>query len=80
MWLIMRGALSAAVRRLHSSYCLSSMTGIATLLLENQAAEMPQAVREGHLRRMAAELACIARLPLRPAARPIASTSSCGTW
>src|SRR6185437_7252826 len=45
MWLIMRGALSANVRRLHSSYYLPSMTAIATLLLENEAAEMPEAVK-----------------------------------
>src|SRR6185312_1193710 len=45
MWLIMRGALSANVRRLHSSYYLPSMTGIGTLLLENQATGMSEPVR-----------------------------------
>jgi len=35
MWLIMRGALSANVKKLHQSYYLPSMTGIATLILEN---------------------------------------------
>ncbi len=38
MWLIMRGALSANVKKLSSSYCAPSMTGIATLLLENYTA------------------------------------------
>lgn len=37
MWLIMRGALSAQVRRVHRAYCLPSMTGIAVLVLENPA-------------------------------------------
>lgn len=39
MWLVMRGALSASVRCLHKSYTLPSMTGIATLVLENLASE-----------------------------------------
>ena len=34
MWLIMRGALPAKVKRVHRSYYLPSMTGIATLVLE----------------------------------------------
>jgi gallate dioxygenase len=38
MWLIMRGALSASVTRRHHSYYLPSMTGIATLVLDNHAA------------------------------------------
>jgi hypothetical protein len=38
MWLVMRGALSDKVKRVHSSYYLPSMTGIATLVLENEAA------------------------------------------
>ena len=42
MWLIMRGALSENVRKVHSSYYLPSMTGIATLVLENEAAEVPE--------------------------------------
>jgi gallate dioxygenase len=35
MWLIMRGALSAQVRKLHQSYYLPSMTGIATAIYES---------------------------------------------
>jgi len=38
MWLIMRGALSAGIRKIHQSYCLPSMTGIATAIYENAAA------------------------------------------
>jgi gallate dioxygenase len=58
MWLIMRGALSDKVRRVHSSYYLPSMTGIATLVLENEAAVLPDAesVHERHRARMAEQL------------------------
>lgn len=35
MWLIMRGALSTKVKKLHESYYLPSMTPIATLIFEN---------------------------------------------
>ena len=40
-WLIMRGALSANVELLHKGYYLPSMTGIATLILENRAKPVP---------------------------------------
>ena len=57
MWLIMRGALSDTVRRVHSSYYLPSMTGIATLVLENEAASaLPPGARERHLEKMAEQL------------------------
>lgn len=39
MWLIMRGALSANVRKVHQSYYLPTMTGLATAIYENEAAE-----------------------------------------
>ncbi|MGC1270662.1 MAG: gallate dioxygenase [Croceibacterium sp.] len=35
MWMMMRGALSKKVNKLHQSYFLPSMTAIATLLFEN---------------------------------------------
>jgi gallate dioxygenase len=41
MWLVMRGALSANVRKLHQSYTLPSMTGIATAIYENETAPAP---------------------------------------
>jgi gallate dioxygenase len=56
MWLIMRGALSAQVRQIHSSYYLPSMTGIATLVLENEAAVVPGELNERHRQRMAEQL------------------------
>lgn len=39
MWLVMRGAMSATVRKIHQTYYLPSMTGIATAIYENEAAE-----------------------------------------
>ena len=37
MWLVMRGAMSARIKRLHRTYYLPSMTGIATAIYENDA-------------------------------------------
>jgi gallate dioxygenase len=37
MWLIMRGALSPAARKIHQSYYLPSMTPIATMIFEDEA-------------------------------------------
>jgi gallate dioxygenase len=39
MWLIMRGALSSKVRKLHQSYYLPSMTPIATVIFEDASHE-----------------------------------------
>jgi gallate dioxygenase len=41
MWLIMRGALSANVKKVHQSYYLPTMTGLATLVLEDQSIDPP---------------------------------------
>jgi gallate dioxygenase len=41
MWLVMRGALSPQIRKLHSSYYLPSMTGIATAIYENESPAEP---------------------------------------
>jgi gallate dioxygenase len=41
MWLVMRGALSPHVRKVHQSYYLPSMTGIATAIYEDDAAPEP---------------------------------------
>ena len=37
MWLVMRGALSSNIRKVHQSYYLPSMTAIATAIYENEA-------------------------------------------
>jgi gallate dioxygenase len=56
MWLVMRGALSDNVERVHSSYYLPSMTGIATLVLNDEGGELPAAIGERHRERMAEQL------------------------
>lgn len=45
MWLIMRGALSANVKKVHQSYYLPSMTAIATAIYENEAGEAPESLK-----------------------------------
>ena len=45
MWLVMRGALSAQMRKLHQTYYLPSMTGIATAIYENEADAGAVAIR-----------------------------------
>lgn len=58
MWLIMRGALSANVRKVHQSYYLLSMTGIAVVIYENEAQQQPlPGPIARHQARMALELA-----------------------
>jgi gallate dioxygenase len=39
MWLIMRGALTPKVRKVHQSYCLPSMTATATVIYEDTGEE-----------------------------------------
>ena len=55
MWLVMRGALSASVRKVHQTYYLPSMTGIATAIYENDA--MPAAPDPQYLARIHHQLA-----------------------
>lgn len=62
MWLIMRGALSAHVRKIHQSYYLPSMTGIATMILENEAAAPVAGEIARHRARMGEQLAGAERL------------------
>ncbi len=63
MWLAMRGALSAQVRKVHQAYTLPSMTGIATAVYENLATppDAPALARERE--RIGRQLAGVARLP-----------------
>jgi len=50
MWLVMRGAMTAKVKKLHQSYYLPSMTAIATAIYEDDESELneetPEAYRE----------------------------------
>jgi len=56
MWLVMRGALSASVRKVHQTYYLPSMTGIATALYENQASPAVAGEIERHRLHVATQL------------------------
>ena len=62
MWLVMRGALSARVTKRHQSYYLSSMTGIATLVLENHAAPPTEAELARHRAHVGAQMRGIEKL------------------
>jgi gallate dioxygenase len=62
MWLIMRGALTAKVKKLHQAYYLPSMTPIATLILENDSNESTGESPEATRQRAARELAGVERL------------------
>lgn len=57
MWLIMRGALAAGVRKLHQSYYLPSMTGIATAVYENPDLPLPKDTAAEHRRHVGRQLA-----------------------
>ena len=56
MWLIMRGALSANIRKVHQSYYLPSMTGIATAVYDNCASPAVKGETQRHLQHMARQL------------------------
>ncbi len=62
MWLVMRGALSAGVRRVHQSYYLPSMTAIATAVYENQAEPLSTAEASAARARASAQTAGIETL------------------
>ena len=57
MWLVMRGALSAKIKRVHRSYYLPSMTGIATAVYENQAVVPMADVQSDYRRHIGHQLA-----------------------
>ncbi len=64
MWLVMRGALSANVRKVHQAYHLPSMTGIATAIYENHSAGPAIAGEHArHLAHMGTQLAGADKLP-----------------
>jgi gallate dioxygenase len=62
MWLIMRGALSDKVKKLHQAYYLPSMTPIATLILENDSSEGTGEPVEAYRERIGHELAGVEKL------------------
>ena len=58
----MRGALSGGVKKLHQSYYLPSMAGIATMILENQAAPPAPGELARHRAKIDEQLAGIEQL------------------
>jgi gallate dioxygenase len=61
MWLVMRGALSPKVKKLHQTYYLPSMTAIATAIYENDGVQpAPDKAYTEHINH---ELAGIEKLP-----------------
>jgi gallate dioxygenase len=62
MWLIMRGALSKKVKKLHQAYYLPSMTPIATLIFENDSTEPSDESVAAYRQRIGHELAGIEQL------------------
>lgn len=63
MWLIMRGALSRKVHKLHQTYYLPSMTPIATVIYEDASSEPPDESLAGYRARIGREWAGIEKLP-----------------
>jgi gallate dioxygenase len=62
MWLIMRGALSAKVRKLHQTYYLPSMTPISTVIYENASSEPADESIASYRERIGREWAGIEKL------------------
>jgi gallate dioxygenase len=63
MWLIMRGALSKQVKKLHQSYYLPSMTPIATAIYENASQDSTEETAADYRLRIAEQWAGIDELP-----------------
>jgi gallate dioxygenase len=63
MWLIMRGALSARVTKLHQTYYLPSMTPIAAVIYEDASVEQSPESDAAYRDRIAREWAGISELP-----------------
>src|SRR5438552_7587948 len=62
MWLVMRGALSSNIRKVHQSYYLPSMTAIATAIYENEATNDLGTDTKEHRHHMARQLEGIERI------------------
>ncbi len=63
MWLIMRGALSAKVKKLHQAYYLPSMTPIATLIYEDASSDPTEESVSAYRERIRREWSGIEKLP-----------------
>jgi gallate dioxygenase len=62
MWLIMRGALSTKVKKLHEAYYLPSMTPIATLIFEDDSVDAVDETPQQYRQRAAHELAGVEKI------------------
>jgi len=63
MWLVVRGAMTPRIRRLHRTYYLPSMTGIATAIYEDVDAVRDEAAIARTREEVARQLAGIEKLP-----------------
>ncbi|MBS1806753.1 MAG: gallate dioxygenase [Acidobacteria bacterium] len=63
MWLVMRGALSAQVKKVHQTYYLPTMTGLATAIYEDQAGTESVDVQEKYRQRIQQQTAGVEALP-----------------
>jgi gallate dioxygenase len=63
MWLIMRGALSANVKKVHQSYYLPTMTGLATAIYECEAVNESAETRAAYRAQIHEQVAGIEQLP-----------------
>jgi len=63
MWLVMRGAMSSNIRKVHQSYYLPSMTAIATAIYENEAANDVGTNTKEYLHHMARQLDGAEKIP-----------------
>jgi gallate dioxygenase len=62
MWLVMRGALSSNVKKIHQSYYLPSMTALATVLYENEATTVPVETGKAYLDNVGRQLKGVEQL------------------
>jgi gallate dioxygenase len=62
MWLVMRGALSKQVNKLHQTYYLPSMTPIASVIFEDASDEAAAESDDAYLDRVGSQLAGIEKL------------------
>jgi gallate dioxygenase len=63
MWLVMRGALSAQVNKIHQSYYLPTMTGLATAIYEDQSVAAPVETDKRYRQHTQRQTAGIEELP-----------------
>ncbi len=62
MWLVMRGALTPKVRKVHQSYCLPSMTATATVIYEDLSEDDEGESPEAHFARARREYEGVSKL------------------